>query len=58
MLISKLHIFTFMCTADKVGITDLTLIHQNIRSVRNSHVQELTLILKINGQCDVMSNTF
>jgi hypothetical protein len=31
----------------------LTLIHKNIRSVHNSHVQELTLILKIISQCDV-----
>jgi hypothetical protein len=33
--------------------TELILIHKNIRSVRNSHAQELTLILKIIGQCDV-----
>jgi len=44
--------FPLMCAADKVWITELTLIHKNIRSVRNSHVQELTLILKIIGQCD------
>ena len=31
----------------KICITELTLIHKNIRSVRNSHAQELTLILKI-----------
>jgi hypothetical protein len=31
----------------------LTLIHKNIRSVCNSHVQELTLILKIISQCDI-----
>jgi len=42
-----------MCAADKVWITELTLIHKNIRSIRNTHVQELTLILKIIGQCDV-----
>jgi hypothetical protein len=41
-----------MKAADKVWITELTLLHKNIRSVRNSHVQELTLILKIIGQCD------
>jgi hypothetical protein len=41
-----------MCAADKVWITELTSIHKNIRLVRNSHVQELTLILKIIGQCD------
>ena len=35
-----------MCIADQVWITELTLIHKNIRSVRNSHVQELTVILK------------
>ena len=42
-----------MCAADKVWITELTSIHKNIRLVRNSHVQELTLILKIVGQCDI-----
>ena len=42
-----------MCAADKVWITELTLIHKNIRSVRNSHVQELTVILKNTGQFDV-----
>ena len=42
-----------MCAADQVWIIELTLIHKNIRSVRNSHAQELTLILKIIGQCDV-----
>ena len=41
-----------MCAADKVWITELTSIHKNIRLVRNSDVQELTLILKIIGQCD------
>jgi hypothetical protein len=34
-----------MCATDKV--------HKNIRSVRNSHVQELTRIMKIIGQCDI-----
>ena len=53
ILHGKLDIFPLMCAADKVWITKLTLIHQNIRTVRNSHVQELTLILKIVGQCDV-----
>jgi hypothetical protein len=33
-------------------ITELTLIHKNIRSVCNSHAQELILILEIIGQCD------
>jgi hypothetical protein len=28
-----------MCATDKVWITELTLIHKNIRSVRNSHAQ-------------------
>jgi hypothetical protein len=42
-----------MKAADKVWITELTLLHKNIRSVRNSHVQELTLILKIICQFDV-----
>ena len=40
-----------MCAADKVGITERTLIHKNIRSVGNTHAQEL--ILKIISQCDV-----
>jgi len=31
----------------EVWITELTLIHKNITSVRNSHAQELTLMLKI-----------
>jgi hypothetical protein len=30
------------CATDKFWITDLTLLHKNIRSVRNLHVQELT----------------
>ena len=43
-----------MCDANKVWITELTLIHKNIRSVCNLHVQELTLMLKIICfQCDV-----
>jgi hypothetical protein len=45
--------FPLICAADKVWITELTLIHKNIRSVRNTHAQELTLILKIIGQCEV-----
>jgi hypothetical protein len=53
VFIGKLGISPLMCAADKVWITELTLIHKNIRSVRNSHAQELTLILKIIGQCDV-----
>ena len=28
-----------MCATDKAWITELTLIHNNIRSVRNSHTQ-------------------
>ena len=35
--ICKLDIFPLMCAADKIWITELTLIHKNIRSVRNSH---------------------
>jgi hypothetical protein len=31
-----------MFAADKVWITELTLIHKNIRSVRNFHAEELT----------------
>jgi len=42
-----------MCGVDKVWITELTLIHKNIRRVRNLHEQELTLILKISSQLDV-----
>ena len=49
--IGKLDIFHLMCAADKVWITELTLIHKNITSVSNSHVQEL--ILKIICQCDI-----
>jgi hypothetical protein len=32
--IGKLDIFPLMCAADKVWLTELTLIHKNIRSVR------------------------
>ena len=49
----KLDIFPLMCAADEVWISELTLLHKNIRSVHNSHAQELTLILKIICQCDV-----
>jgi hypothetical protein len=35
-------ILPLMCATDKVWITELTLIHKNIRPVRKSHVQELT----------------
>ena len=38
-IIGKLDIFLLMCTTDKAGITELTLIHKNIRSVRYSHAQ-------------------
>jgi hypothetical protein len=51
--IGKLDIFPLICATDKVWITELTLIHKDIRSVRHSHVQELNLILKIISQCDV-----
>ena len=44
--------FPLIYAADKVWITELTLIDKNIRSVRNSHAQELTLILEIIGQGD------
>ena len=37
--IVKLDIFPLMCAADKVWITELILIHTNIRSVSNSHAQ-------------------
>ena len=50
--IGKLNILFWMCAADKVWINDRTLIHKNIRSVRNLHAQELTDV-KIIGQCDV-----
>ena len=42
-----------MYATDKVWITEMTMIHKIFRSVRNSHVQELTLILNIIGQCDI-----
>jgi hypothetical protein len=51
-VIGKFDIFPSMCGSDKVLITELTLIHKNIRSFRNSHVQELTDIENI-GQCDL-----
>ena len=38
-IICKLYIFPVMCADDKVWITELTLIHKNIRSVHNSHSQ-------------------
>jgi hypothetical protein len=49
LYIVKLDIFP---AADQVWITELTLIHNNTRSVCNSHAQELILILEIIGQCD------
>ena len=52
-IIGKLDILPLLWATVKVWITELTLIHKNIRSVSNSHVQELTLILKIISQCDV-----
>ena len=42
LFIGKLDIFPLMCATDKFWITELTLIHKNIRSVRNLHAQELT----------------
>jgi hypothetical protein len=47
-IIGKLDIFPLMCAAVKVWIIELTLIHKNIRSVRNSHI----------SQSDVMSSPF
>ena len=38
-LIGKLDIFHLMCAVDKVWVTELTLIHKNIRSVCNLHAQ-------------------
>ena len=40
VIISKLDIFPLMCATDEVWIMELTLIHTNIGSIRNSHVQE------------------
>ena len=37
-IIDKFNIFSLMCAADNVWITELTLIHKNIMSFRNSHV--------------------
>ena len=42
--IGKLDICHVMCATDKVWITAQTLIHKNIRSVRNLHVQLYQLI--------------
>ena len=39
IFIGRLDIFSFMCAADKVWITELILIHKRIKSVRNSHAQ-------------------
>jgi hypothetical protein len=39
-LLAKLDIFPLMCADDKVWITELTLIHKNIRSVCNSHISQ------------------
>jgi hypothetical protein len=47
IFIGKLSIFPFMCAADNVWITELTLIHKNIRSVRSSYAQELTDIKQL-----------
>ena len=40
MFYLQLDIFPLMCAADKVSITELTLIHKIIRSVRNSHISQ------------------
>ena len=45
-----------MCASDTIWITELTLIHKNIRSVLNLHAQELTLILKIISECDSVTD--
>ena len=45
--IGKSDIFSLICAADKVWITELTLIHKNISSVRDSHVQVYQSILFI-----------
>ena len=37
--ICKMDNCTLMCAADKIWMTELTLIHKNIRSVCNSHAQ-------------------
>jgi hypothetical protein len=51
--IGKLDIFPLMCLADKVLITELTLIHKNIRPLRNLHAKKMILILNIICQCEV-----
>ena len=48
-----LQIGHFPFATHKVWIIELTLIHKNIRSVHNSQAQELILILKLIGKCDV-----
>jgi hypothetical protein len=53
LFIGKLDMFPLMCAADRVWITELTLIHKNIRSVRNSHGHELTDIENDWSECDV-----
>jgi len=45
--IGKSDIFPLICAADKVWIAELTLIHKNIRSVRDSHMQVYPSILFI-----------
>ena len=49
-------VFPFMCATNKGWITELTLIHKNIRSVGNSHAQELTL--DIENYWSVWSQTY
>jgi hypothetical protein len=51
--IGKFDIFPLICAADKVWITELTLIHKSIRSVRHSHVQVYPSILFIHSHYDV-----
>ena len=63
--------FPFMCATDKVWITELTLLHKNIRSVRNSHIGEsdvkhimtspiktIALILKVSTDIVTVSHLF
>ena len=40
LFIGKLDIFTLMSASDKVWITELTLIHKNIRSICNSNTSQ------------------
>jgi DNA-binding XRE family transcriptional regulator len=40
IIISNLDIFSLICAADEIWIIELTLIHKNIRLVRNSHISQ------------------